>query len=244
MAPIAQPYSRDACGIGYGAFSALGWAESRFGIDLLVSFSPSSLSPSSSSLLMRRHLSCYAATSIVAPTPVSLRLSPTVAGCHFPLVAFVVVFTIMIVIVVVVVLLLLSHCCCRQDCHLCLCRRKHHCHRRHRCCRPRCRCRHRCHCRRRCCCWHRCYHSLSLLSLSSPSLSSVVSVIIVSLDAPPPLSSRRHLYCRVNACLIAPLSHSGWLSLSSCHHHCQCHHHDRHHRRHLVVIVVLLLLPS
>ena len=38
MAPIAQPYSQDACGIGYGAFSALGWAESRFGIDFLVVF--------------------------------------------------------------------------------------------------------------------------------------------------------------------------------------------------------------
>ncbi len=36
MAPIAQPYSQDACGIGSGAFSALGWAESRFGIDFLV----------------------------------------------------------------------------------------------------------------------------------------------------------------------------------------------------------------
>jgi len=38
MAPIAQPYSQDACGIGYGVFSALGWAESRFGIDCLVVF--------------------------------------------------------------------------------------------------------------------------------------------------------------------------------------------------------------
>jgi hypothetical protein len=36
MAPIAQPYSQDACGIGSGAFSALGWAESIFGIDFLV----------------------------------------------------------------------------------------------------------------------------------------------------------------------------------------------------------------
>ncbi len=35
MAPIAQPYSQDTCGIGYGygASSALGWAESWFGID-------------------------------------------------------------------------------------------------------------------------------------------------------------------------------------------------------------------
>jgi len=38
MAPIAQPYSQDACRIGYGAFFALGWAESRFGIDFLVIF--------------------------------------------------------------------------------------------------------------------------------------------------------------------------------------------------------------
>jgi hypothetical protein len=36
MAPIVQPYSQDACGIGSGAFSALGWAESRLGIDFLV----------------------------------------------------------------------------------------------------------------------------------------------------------------------------------------------------------------
>jgi hypothetical protein len=36
MAPIAQPYCQDACGISSGAFSALGWAESRFGIDFLV----------------------------------------------------------------------------------------------------------------------------------------------------------------------------------------------------------------
>jgi hypothetical protein len=32
----------------------------------------------------------------------------------------------------------------------------------------------------------------------------IVSVIVVSLDAPPSLSSRRHLYRRANACLIAP----------------------------------------
>jgi hypothetical protein len=38
MALIAQPYSQDACRIGSGAFSALGWAESRFGIDFLVAF--------------------------------------------------------------------------------------------------------------------------------------------------------------------------------------------------------------
>jgi hypothetical protein len=38
MAPIVQPYSQDACRIGSGAFSALGWAESRFGIDILVVF--------------------------------------------------------------------------------------------------------------------------------------------------------------------------------------------------------------
>jgi len=38
MAPIAQSYSQDACGIGNGVFSCLGWAESRFGIDCLVVF--------------------------------------------------------------------------------------------------------------------------------------------------------------------------------------------------------------
>ncbi len=36
MAPIVQPYLQDACRIGSGAFPALGWAESRFGIDFLV----------------------------------------------------------------------------------------------------------------------------------------------------------------------------------------------------------------
>jgi hypothetical protein len=36
MAPIVQPYSQGACEIGSGAFSALGWAESRFGIDFSV----------------------------------------------------------------------------------------------------------------------------------------------------------------------------------------------------------------
>jgi hypothetical protein len=36
MAPIAQPYVQDACRIDSSAFSALGWAESRFGIDFLV----------------------------------------------------------------------------------------------------------------------------------------------------------------------------------------------------------------
>ncbi len=36
MALIAQPFSQDTCGIGSGAFSALGWAESRFEIDFLV----------------------------------------------------------------------------------------------------------------------------------------------------------------------------------------------------------------
>jgi hypothetical protein len=36
MAPIAQPDSQDACRIGSGTFSALGWAESRFGIDFFV----------------------------------------------------------------------------------------------------------------------------------------------------------------------------------------------------------------
>jgi hypothetical protein len=35
MAPM-QPHSQDACRIGSSAFSALGWAESRFGIDFLV----------------------------------------------------------------------------------------------------------------------------------------------------------------------------------------------------------------
>ena len=113
MAPIVWPYSQDACGIGYGVFSALGWAESRFEINFLVVF-----------------------------------------------------FTIVI-----------------------------------------------------------------------------VSVIIVSLDAPPPLSSRRNLYRRANACLITPLLYSGWLSLSSC---CcrRCHHHhDRHRRRRPLVVVVLSLSP-
>jgi hypothetical protein len=36
MERIAQTYSQDACRIGFGAFSALGWTESRFGIDFLA----------------------------------------------------------------------------------------------------------------------------------------------------------------------------------------------------------------
>jgi hypothetical protein len=98
LVPIAQPYSQDACRIVYGAFSALGWAESRFGIDFLVFF-------------------------------------------------FFIV---------------------------------------------------------------------------------IVSVIIVSLNAPLPLSSRRHLYLCANASFIGPLSHSGWLSLSSCRCRHRHHHHDHH----------------
>jgi hypothetical protein len=40
----------------------------------------------------------------------------------------------------------------------------------------------------------------------------IVFVIIVSLDVPPPLLSRRHLYRHINTCLIAPLlhSHASW----------------------------------
>ena len=60
-----------------------------------------------------------------------------------------------------------------------------------------------------------------------------------------PLLSRRHLYCRAETCLIAPLSHSGWLSLSSCRHHCRCccHHHDCHHGRcHLVVVAAVVIV--
>ena len=69
-----------------------------------MSFSPTSSSPSSSSLSMRRHLSRRRHTSIVAPTPVSSRLSRTAAGCHFPLVVVVVVVvTIMTAIVIVIV---------------------------------------------------------------------------------------------------------------------------------------------
>jgi hypothetical protein len=70
----------------------------------------------------------------------------------------------------------------------------------------------------------------------------IVSVIIVSLDAPPPLSSCHHLvYPRANACLIAPLSHSGWLSLSSCHRrHHRRYHHD-HHRFRLVVATIVIV---
>jgi hypothetical protein len=114
MAPIAQPYSQDTCGIGNGAFSALGWVESRFGIYFLVAY-----------------------FSIV-----------------------------------------------------------------------------------------------------------IVSVIIVSLDALPPLLSRCHLYRRDNTCPIAPLSHSSWLSLSSCCCRLRRHHHDLHHHCRHLVIIVLSLPPS
>ena len=59
---------------------------------------------------MRRCLSRRAATSIVAPTPVSSRLSRTAADCHFLLlvVVVVVVVTIMIAIVVVVVVVVVA----------------------------------------------------------------------------------------------------------------------------------------
>jgi len=69
-----QPYSQDACGIGYGVFSALGWAESRFGTDCLVVFfsivivsiiivSLHALLPLSS----HRHLYCRANACLIAP---------------------------------------------------------------------------------------------------------------------------------------------------------------------------------
>jgi hypothetical protein len=38
VSTLLQHAYQDACGIGYGAFSALGWAESRFGIDFFVVF--------------------------------------------------------------------------------------------------------------------------------------------------------------------------------------------------------------
>ena len=100
MAPIAQPYSQDTYGMGDGVF--LLWGGQKVDLELIVW---SSFSPSSSSLSMRRCLSRHAATSIVAPTPVSSRLSRTAADCHFLLlvVVVVVVVTIMIAIVVVVV---------------------------------------------------------------------------------------------------------------------------------------------
>ncbi len=70
--------------------------------------------------------------------------------------------------------------------------------------------------------------------------SAVFFIIIISLDSLPPLSSCHHLYCFTNTCLIAPLLHSGWLSLFSClrlkcHHHHDCHHHCCR----LVVVVVV-----
>ena len=72
----------------------------------------------------------------------------------------------------------------------------------------------------------------------------IVSIIIVSLDVPPPLSSLPHLYRCANTCLIAPLLHSGWLSLSSCHRR-RCHHyHDRHHHGRRLVVYILSLPPS
>ena len=130
------------------------------------SFSPLSLSPSSLSLLMFRHLSCRSATSIVVPTPVSSPLCSTAAGCHFSLVVAIVVFTIMIIIVIVFIS---SSSSCRCHCRDCCC---HHHHRYHHLCRH-------CHCRRRSCCHHRAtivvaivVHSTSLSSLSPPSSSS------------------------------------------------------------------------
>jgi len=69
MVPIAQPYSQDTYGIDDGVFSALGWAESRFGIDCLVIFfsivivsldAPLPLS-------LRRHLYRRANTCLIVP---------------------------------------------------------------------------------------------------------------------------------------------------------------------------------
>ena len=113
MAPIVQPYSQDACGIGYGAFSALGWAESRFGIDCLVVYFSIVIVSVTSSLSMRYRLSHRDITSIIASTPISSCLSHTAAGCHFPLVAVVVVNAIVVADVVagiVVIICRLRHC--------------------------------------------------------------------------------------------------------------------------------------
>ena len=74
MAPIAQPYSHDACRIGYGAFSALGWAESRFGFDFLVVYFSNAIVSiiiiflkAPMSFLLRHHLYCRANTCLIAP---------------------------------------------------------------------------------------------------------------------------------------------------------------------------------
>ncbi len=66
MAPIAQPYSQDACGIGSSAFSALGWAESRFGIDFLVV------------------IFSIVVVSVVVISVVCIALFPLVASLHLP----------------------------------------------------------------------------------------------------------------------------------------------------------------
>ena len=94
MTPIAQPYSQDACGIGYGAFSALGWAESRFWNGF---FGRLFLHHHH---LRHHHLPQCAAASLVKSTPVSSLLSPTAAGCHFPLVVVVVVVTTIMIVIV------------------------------------------------------------------------------------------------------------------------------------------------
>jgi hypothetical protein len=113
MAPIAQPYSQDACKIGSSAVSALGWAESRFEIDFLVVifsivvvfivvisiicaiFSPLCLSspPASSN-----------DDHEVILVIVTVCLSSVPAGCHFSLCHSLIIIAIMIVVGVLLLL--------------------------------------------------------------------------------------------------------------------------------------------
>jgi hypothetical protein len=54
----------------------------------------------------------------------------------------------------------------------------------------------------------------------------------------------RHLYPHANACLIAPLSSSGWLSLSSCFCQFRCPYHDCQHCPRCLFVVTSSLSPS
>jgi len=62
----------------------------------------------------------------------------------------------------------------------------------------------------------------------------IVSIIIVSLDAP-------HLSCRAATFFVAPTSVSSRLSSTAAGCHCH-HHHDRHRRRQCLVIAVVLIV--
>jgi hypothetical protein len=155
MAPIALPYSQDACRIGSSAFSALGWAESRFGINF---FGRHFLHCRRLHRCCLHHLRRIFSPLCISSPPASgnddhkiilviivVCLSSVPAGCHFSLCCCLIIIAIMIVVVILMLLPLLlplsplqlrhrRRCCCRHRHHHCRC----HCHCLHHC-------RHYCH---------------------------------------------------------------------------------------------------